>query len=246
MVKEVVEHHLKPATGYIYGFCDLRGLLPEKYKEYGYGISIGKKLDDIIVDKLTEGPTLEYLEHYQSVNMSLAELTETIRSDLSALSIPSLPVVPTISLSSGQYNKYLKALSYDISHKMAATRAGLGWIGKTDLLVSFRFGPRLRLVTILLKDNPGNLGKPVETSRCGHCDICVTACPAKAANGIKWDIHTPRELFFDAFRCREMCALLSKQKLNSEERICGLCVSICPIGIRNHAEITPSGCMPDD
>ena len=35
-----------------------------------------------------------------------------------------------------QFDKSLPNLRYDISHKMVATRAGLGWIGKTDLFVS--------------------------------------------------------------------------------------------------------------
>ena len=48
----------------------------------------------------------------------------------------------------------LKVKIVDISHKMVATRAGLGWIGKADLFISSRFGPRLRLVSILINKKP--------------------------------------------------------------------------------------------
>jgi hypothetical protein len=33
-----------------------------------------------------------------------------------------------------------------------------------------------------------------------------------------------------AFKCREKMKELAKQKLYVDERICGLCFSVCPIG----------------
>ncbi len=202
MIADIIERHLRPRDEFIYGFADLRGLIPPRFSNYPFGISIGRRLDDRIVDDLHDGPTIEYYDHYQKINSELAMLTRGIREELLALKIESLPVVPTISLSSPEYRKYLDTLSYDISHKMVATRAGLGWIGKTDLLISGKFGPRLRLVSILVDTNPGRIAVPVEKSRCGKCRICVDKCPAGAANGILWDVNIPRDQFFDAFNCR--------------------------------------------
>lgn len=241
MIKNIIENLLVPRHEYIFGFADMRGLLPEKYSDFSYGISIGKKLDDKIVDGLINGPTLEYFQHYNNVNKQLAELAERIHDALSSTNVKSLPIIPTISLGSEQYKKYLKSLSYDISHKMAATRAGLGWIGKTDLLISKEFGPRVRLVTILLDQDPGCTARPIEKSRCGDCNICVIRCPAKAANGLIWDIATPRDKFFNAFKCREKCGELARQQLNVDERICGLCISACPIGKIKNSSVSSGG-----
>jgi epoxyqueuosine reductase len=235
MIRKIIENHLVPRNEYIYGFADLTGLLPEKYSDFKYGISIGKRLNDIIIDKLTNGPTLEYYKHYNDINRDLANLTAKIHADLNQKHLRSLPIIPTISLGSKNYAKYIESLSYDISHKMVATRAGLGWIGKTDLLISKAFGPRLRLVTILLVQDPGCIEAPVEQSECGDCNICVLKCPAQAANGLLWDIYTHRDIFFNAFKCREKCGELAKQMLNVDERICGLCVNVCPKGkIKNN------------
>jgi epoxyqueuosine reductase QueG len=44
---------------------------------------------------------------------------------------------------------------------MAATRAGIGWIGKKDLLVSEKFGPRNRLASVLTNYPFENLGGPI-------------------------------------------------------------------------------------
>ncbi len=113
---------------------------------------------------------------------------------------------------------------------MAATRAGLGWIGKTDLFVSEQFGPRLRLATVLTDRPLGPVGTPVEKSRCGNCTLCVDACPAGAATGISWYAGLDRDAFFDARRCRESCRKLSKSALNEDISLCGICVAVCPVG----------------
>jgi len=230
MIRNIVENHLIPKQDYVFGFASLKGLIPKEYSDFEYGISIGKRLDDKIINNLIDGPTIEYLDHYNDINKQLAELTSKIQKDLLHNNIYSLPIVPTISIGSKQFKKYLKTLTYDISHKMVATRAGLGWIGKTDLLITKEFGPRLRLVTILLKQDPGCNIKPVENSKCGDCNICVIRCPAKAATGLKWNVTIHRDEFFNAFKCREKCGELAKQKLNVDERICGLCIRVCPIG----------------
>ena len=113
--------------------------------------------------------------------------------------------LPTLSLSGEEFRPYLKTLRYKVSHKMIGTRAGLGWIGKTDLFVSDAFGPRLRLVSILVNMPVGIPGQTIDKSRCGRCNICVEECPAHAATGQLWDIHTDRDQFFDARKCYEKC-----------------------------------------
>ena len=118
----------------------------------------------------------------------------------------------------------------NFSHKMVATRAGLGWIGKTDLLVSEKFGPRLRLATVLTNYRFDNLGIPITESRCGKCGICVEACPSQAANGNSWNVSLDRDQFYDAFKCRDMCRKLSLERLDKEISICGICVCVCPKG----------------
>jgi epoxyqueuosine reductase QueG len=230
MVKEIILNNLHPIPEYVFGFADLHGLLDSKFDGFPYGISIGKKLDDRIIDDLKDGPTIEYYDHYCQVNKDLTEMTVKIQDDLNRVGVESMILPPTISFKAKGYEKYLEKLTYDLSHKMVATRAGLGWIGKTDLFISETFGPRLRLVSILLKQDPGVDSVPVDESKCGKCNICVVRCPAKAANGKLWNSGIHRDEFFDAYKCREKCGELAKQRLGVEERICGLCVCVCPLG----------------
>lgn len=229
MIEEIIKKHLIPPEDFIFGFADLHGLLDSKFKGYNYGISIGKRLDYKIVDKIKDGPTLEYYNHYHLINKQLSDITLSINSDLENIGIDAIILEPTIAEESKANNdQYLKTLSVDISHKMVATRAGLGWIGKTDLLISRVFGPRLRLVSLLLKQKPPLELDPVDISECGKCNICVLNCPAKAATGRSWNITIHRNLFFDAQKCRKKCRELASEIFKIDISICGICVSVCP------------------
>jgi epoxyqueuosine reductase QueG len=231
MIEAILKKHLIPEEKYIYGFADLNGLLDKKFEGFNYGISIGRKLDDNIVDDIIKGPTKEYYSHYRQINEDLEQITINISKDLIASGIESINIEPTVSTSDLD-SKYSLLLRTDLSHKMVATRAGLGWIGKTDLFVSKKFGTRLRLVSILIKSPLFSKLKPVVKSRCGKCNICVEICPARAANGLLWDINIKREDFFDPWKCRKQCAEFGRVKLGRDVRICGMCVAVCPIGIR--------------
>jgi epoxyqueuosine reductase QueG len=229
IIDQIVRKRLLPAENYIYGFADLTGLLQNKFTGFNYGISIGRKLDYKIVDKVINGPTPEYYSHYRQINDDLALLTKRISEDLNKNDIETLNIEPTVSTSELD-SIYFKTLRTDLSHKMVATRAGLGWIGKSDLFISKKFGPRLRLVSILLKTPLKSKSKPIEISRCGNCNICVDVCPIKAANGKLWDITVDREKFFDPWKCRSQCAEFGKIRLGIDARICGICVAACPVG----------------
>jgi len=154
-------------------------------------------------------------------------------------SAEDLALPPTLSDAEldANFNKTLRA---PVSHKMLATRSGLGWIGKTDLLVSSDFGPRVRLASVLLGDALPRCGPAIEKSRCGSCGECVRACPARAATGLEWRAGMDRDEFFQAHKCRENCKMLSRLRLGEDVSICGICVSVCPRGKPDRA-LTAAG-----
>ena len=226
--RRLIEGRLDPSA-YDFGFADLTGLLPEKFADFAGGISIIRRLDDAIIDGIADGPTEEYFEHYNRVNAELNALVQSIAADMNDGAHVILPIKAT--LEEHELNEtYTRTLTYDISHKMIATRSGLGWIGKTDLLVSRRFGPRVRLASILTDLPLEPLASPIDESRCGSCSLCVDACPAGAATGEPWSAGIHRDRDFDAFKCRDYCRGISKERLNRAISLCGRCVYICPKG----------------
>ena len=207
----------------------MTGLLHERFEGYDYGIVVGRKLDDRIIDSVIDGPNTEYYNLYVDTNRYLSGLVKEIADELTALGIKSLAINPTPN-EVDRADDYDQTLRHTFSQKMAATRAGLGWIGKTDLFISRKFGPRLRLASILVDYPLKPLNPPIDESECGKCNLCVEACPAKAANGKLWNIHIDRDEFYSAAKCRQTANRLSLERINQNMRLCGICVSICPIG----------------
>jgi len=230
LIHDIVQRHLNPPGKYIYGFANLTGLLPAGFEGYSSGISIARKLDDDIIDEITDGPTPAYLHHYEEINHVTLALAESIAGDLNREELGAIAIKPTILTNNSELDTKYPTLRYDISHKMVATRAGLGWIGKTDLFISKKFGARIRLISILLNSGVEPEVKPINKSRCGSCSICVEICPVKAATGQLWDIHTDRDVFFNAIKCRDQCTEFGRTHLKVDRKICGICVVACPDG----------------
>jgi epoxyqueuosine reductase len=68
--------------------------------------------------------------------------------------------------------------------KDAAVLAGLGCIGKSNILVTPEFGPRVRLRALLLEQEISPTG-PIDFDPCDGCDEpCRQACPQKAFDEI--------------------------------------------------------------
>ncbi|MBC8465595.1 hypothetical protein H8D57_01075, partial [bacterium] len=134
-ISTILQKHLQPKDDFIHGFADLTGLIDEKFGGYTFGISIGKRLDNRIVEKVITGPTLEYFSHYRAMNEELSHISHCISQDLNKAGIPTINISPSITTEelNTTYNATLRT---DLSHKMVATRAGLGWIGKTALFIS--------------------------------------------------------------------------------------------------------------
>ena len=93
--------------------------------------------------------------------------------------VPEVPGVPDPCHPAGLGPKkgtFISKLYSLFNHKMAATSAGLGWIGKNGLLISTDYGPRLSLATVLT-DAPLEPDAPMEHSLCGECMLCMKHCP---------------------------------------------------------------------
>jgi len=112
----------------------------------------------------------------------------------------------------------------EVSHKAAAKTAGLGWIGRSTLLVTPEFGPRVCLATVLT-DMPLPAGKPMK-NKCGSCKMCAISCPLRVLKGPRFVDH-PREVG-DAIDVKKCGALVNRTWADGS--ICYECMLACPIG----------------
>lgn len=230
----VIKDVIPKDKDYLIGYADLQGLLPDKYLGLDYAIALGRRLDDNIIDSIVNGPNIEYYNHYNEVNKELSEAAHLVGEKIRRLDAQAMIIEPTITDKDLDKN-FIKTLRFDFSHKMAATCAGLGWIGKTALFVSKKYGPRVRLATVLTDYPLPVCTRPIEESQCGTCDLCVRICPARAANGMAWNINVDRNDFFDPFACLKKARELSLNNFGKEVGICGKCIFVCPIGKKRKA-----------
>ncbi|NMB79809.1 MAG: epoxyqueuosine reductase, partial [Methanomicrobiales archaeon] len=113
------------------------------------------------------------------------------------------------------------------SQKLGAHMAGLGWIGKSCLLVTPDHGPRVRWVNVLTDAPLVPSGSPMEP-RCGDCTACVEICPEHAFTGRMFAPDEPREARFDAAACDRYYKRLEEER--GVAGACGLCLYVCPHG----------------
>jgi epoxyqueuosine reductase QueG len=185
-------------------------------------ITIGIRLLDAVVDELCqhEDPSVlfTYRGLYDSVNANLDRTVLLVAKKIQDIGYKAYPIPAS------QTSNPTK-LQGVFSHKLAAHLSGLGWIGKSCLLITRDHGPRVRLATVLT-DAPLKPGAPL-ASRCGDCKKCVDICPAKAFTGIPFKPSEPRDTRFKAHLCKEYT---DRRAQILGEGLCGLCVYVCPYG----------------
>jgi len=210
------------------GFADLGGVMPPISLKWPRAVSIAVALDPHIIDEVRDGPTAEYYREYNRVNRALNEIAGRTAEAIYGLGYHAEPL-PATPPESTQGDEWTRTLSVAFQHKTAATRAGLGWIGKNALLVTPRLGPRIRLVTVLT-DMPLPAGEPVTAGRCGKCIACARLCPAQAIKGVEWEAGLERDVLVDAWSCWETARRLLRERVGADNAVCGVCVSVCPVG----------------
>lgn len=203
------------------GFADLRKIPSDERRGLPTGIVVAIRLPKDIVKGIAELPTIEYYEQYNTINKKLDALVEYGAEILQKQGYRAV----------AQTREYVSQSETDYStklpHKTVATRAGLGWIGKSALLVTEAYGSAIRLSSILT-DAPLKTGVPMNQSLCKTCMICKENCPANAVTGRNWSVKTTRGEIFDALACRETARKRSLKNIGVEVSLCGRCIVVCP------------------
>ena len=90
------------------------------------------------------------------------------------------------------------------SFKTAAAHAGIGWFGKNDVIITDRYGPRVRLSAILI-DEVFKYGEPITRGKCPEdCTKCIDICPCKALKNRQWTEGMDRSEIIDYQKCNRM------------------------------------------
>ncbi|HEX3001247.1 MAG TPA: 4Fe-4S double cluster binding domain-containing protein [Methanoregula sp.] len=196
----------------------------ERVVKYPRSVVAGIRLQDSIVDLLPEkdraGAILYRHTTYDVVNTALDQIALRIGGQLQNEGYAAFPV-PASKRTSDE------KIAGIFSQKLGAHLAGLGWIGKSCLLVTPDHGPRVRWVNVLTDAPLDPTGSPMKP-RCGECTECADICPAHAFTGRAFSPDEPREARFDAAACDRYYKQLGKEL--GVDGVCGMCLWACPHG----------------
>ena len=210
----------------LWGMADLRDFdTPGDTRgvPYPQALSFAIPMNPAIMASIQEGPNRAYAAEYARVNTLINKISKELAAEFTrrgfqASSLPASERTDPVGIKG------------DFPHKTAATRAGLGWIGRHCQLVTRPFGPWVRLGTVFLNgDLPVAL--PREKHYCGKCTRCVEACPAGALTGNSWYAGISREEILDVTCCDHY----KKKHYREfhEGHNCGICAAVCPFGLKN-------------
>jgi epoxyqueuosine reductase QueG len=185
----------------------------ELLDKFTYAISIGVVLSKGVLEDIKDHPTQLYFHHYRQINSLLDRIGIQIAGFIEEKGYLALPIAASQIVDWQNQRAHL-------SHKRVGVAAGLGWIGRNNLLINRKFGAQFRLVTILT-NMPIKSDKPVKDN-CGDCYACLEVCPAQAIK------ERPED--FDHLTCFAKLKEFQK-KGYAGQYICGICVKACRVVI---------------
>jgi len=149
---------------------------------------------------------------------------------------------------SQEYGISARDLAYQVNEggiflKDAAVLAGLGVIGKNNLLITPDFGPRIRLRALMTDAGVEPTG-PIDFDPCETCDMpCMRACPQGAFQRGSYD----RSLCDEQMEQDKENGVLSNEAdgVNSAGiliKYCRICEFVCPVA-RKEEKKNIQGCI---
>ena len=209
----------------LWGGADLRDFSTppdESGKRFPFALSLVFPMNPQVMESIQNGPNQAYADEYARVNHHINELSIELAAEIKGRGFQSKPLAASIRTDTVN-------IKGDFPQKTAATRAGLGWIGRHCQLITRQFGSWIRLGTVFT-DLELSFGQPIERNFCGRCTRCVEACPAKALKGKAWYPGLHREEILDARACDQWKKEHYFQY--NKGHTCGICSSVCPYGLK--------------
>lgn len=166
---------------------------------------------------LETAPSIWYREEYKTINRLLDQYTWKIASVLTDHGFASVSV-PRDGYGSIQI--LIRNPVAFFSHRHAAVLAGLGTFGRNNMVLTRRWGPRVRFGSVLTTAEI-EPDRAMQESLCTRCNACVHACPVHALS---------EEDYPDALTRKDRCSRRSEGLNRHFLSPCGICIKVCPVG----------------
>ncbi|MEO0227603.1 MAG: hypothetical protein ABIL70_06090 [candidate division WOR-3 bacterium] len=208
-IKQEIKEFLRKFGVKIIGFGNIpedAEILEINYK-YPKVIVFGYSISEGVLNTIKDHPTLIYKQHYKTVNWLLDQTAYHLVQFIEEKGAKAI-AIPASQTVDWQNQKG------HISHKLLAVECGLGFIGRSGLVVHPKYGARVRYISVLtdLEFEP----EKKLNGDCGDCKKCIITCPAQAIS----------EQGVDLKKCLAKLKEFAKMP-GIGQYICGICVKVC-------------------
>ena len=209
IIFETIETILKESGADFVLFVDITNLSCEENKNYSHAILFGITLSTDYLQNIMNTP--DYIQarirnnsDFLDDEFYLAELqTDELADKIAQLLNNNGYKAYSHSEKNQKETSFLDKihLKTPLPHKTIARIAGIGWIGKNNLLITPNFGCALCLGVVITNASLKITTSNSTQSKCNNCNICIKLCEPKALKGIAWNLNTKREEMLDIFKC---------------------------------------------
>lgn len=189
-------------------FVDIRSLSQKENKNYSYAILFGIKLSKQFIKNVTQNP--DYVREMVNDNKIKNDefyLTELKTDGLADETQKYIQSLGFDSYSQSEKNIYETGF-YDsvgkntpLPHKTIGRMAGMGWLGKNNLLITKEFGCAYSMCSVLTNLPLKCIENPLVKSSCGVCQICKQQCKVYALEGKNWKLGISKSELIDVNKC---------------------------------------------
>ncbi|MBU3178866.1 epoxyqueuosine reductase [Clostridium estertheticum] len=176
---------------------DISMLSVKENRGYSVAILIGIVLSEGYIFRLSKGNIADHSEFGEKEHL-VNELAEWTADFIIAKGYKSFAQSEK-NLIHGFYDETTKTTP--LPHKKIAILAGLGWIGKSNLLVTKEYGSALCMCTILTNAPLPIENRSIIMPKCGECTVCKDICPTGAIHGSTWKPGMNRDSIVNVYHC---------------------------------------------
>ena len=177
---------------------DISILSAKENRGYSMALLIGIVLSPRYIFRLSKENILDHSEFGEKEHRA-DELAEWTADFITAKGFSAFAQSERSLLAHGFYDEASKTTP--LPHKAIAILAGLGWIGKNNLLVTQEYGSAMCMCTVLTNAPLPTENRPIIMPKCGECTVCKDICPAGVIHGSTWEMGMNRELIINVYHC---------------------------------------------
>lgn len=189
-------------------FVNLSNLPTIQTQNYPTAILFGKALSKPYLKKVANKP--DYVaqmilnkeveqDEFHNTELFTDHVADQLTERISELGFQAYSQSEASIEKSGLYNK--DEHRTPLPHKTLALKAGLGWIGKNNLLITPEYGCAISMCSVLTNAPLQTINHSPQEPRCGTCSNCQNICTTNAINGNNWNITFDRDEIINVYKC---------------------------------------------